>query len=101
MQSFHPSIITGGCSGWLRQEFWDLEILDEITHFAFNSELPQNIDGPQRNTLIHSFHLWKGTNYVPETVHPVITWSDKHMNPLQPKVLDSQMAYCGSQKAFK
>ena len=31
IQSFQPSVITGGCSGWLRQEFRDLELLDEIT----------------------------------------------------------------------
>ena len=89
MQSFHPGVITGGCSGWLGQEFRDLEILDKITRLAFNSQLPQNIDGHQRNTLIHLFRIWKGINHVPETVHPVITWSNKHMYPLQLEVLNS------------
>jgi hypothetical protein len=31
VQSFSPSPIVGGASGWLRQEFRELEILDEIT----------------------------------------------------------------------
>ena len=38
MQSLQPSMITGGCSGWLQQEFRDLEILDEITRLAFHSQ---------------------------------------------------------------
>ena len=27
VQSFQPSVITGGCSRWLRQEFCDLELM--------------------------------------------------------------------------
>ena len=45
MQSLQPSMITGGCSGWLRQEFRDLEILDEITRLAFHSQLVPEING--------------------------------------------------------
>ena len=45
MQSLQPSVITGGCSGWLRQEFRDLEILDEITRLAFHSQLVPEING--------------------------------------------------------
>jgi hypothetical protein len=89
MQSFHPEVIMGGCSGWLRQEFRDLEILDEITKLVFESELPKEIDGNRRNSIIRLFRIWKGVHYVPETMHPVIKWSDKCVNPLQPKVLDS------------
>jgi len=31
VQGFNPKIVTGGASGYLRQEFRELEILDEIT----------------------------------------------------------------------
>jgi hypothetical protein len=31
LQGFDPKVITGGCSGALRQEFRELELLDEIT----------------------------------------------------------------------
>ena len=43
MQSLQPNMITGGCSGWLRQEFCDLEILDEITRLVFHSQLDPEI----------------------------------------------------------
>ena len=45
VQSLQPSVITGECSGWLRQEFHDLELLDEITRLAFHSQLPPEING--------------------------------------------------------
>ena len=35
VQSFSPGPITGGALGWLRQEFCELEILDEITILAY------------------------------------------------------------------
>ena len=75
IQSLQPSVITGGCSGWLRQEFRDLEILNEITRLAFHSQLVPEIDGHCRNTLIRQFRTWKGLNYVPENSHPTTKWS--------------------------
>jgi hypothetical protein len=88
MQSLQPSIITGGCSGWLRQEFRDLEILDEITRLAFHSQLVPEINGHCRNTLIRQFRTWKGQNYVPENLHPTIKWSAQHPNPLEADAQD-------------
>ena len=49
VQSFSPGPITGGASGWLGQEFCELEILDEITTLAYNSKLPKCINGQIRN----------------------------------------------------
>ena len=83
-----PNVITGGCSGWLRQEFRDLELLDEITKLAFYSQLPPEINGHSRNTLIRQFRAWKGLNYVPENLHPSIKWSEKCPNPLAAEVQD-------------
>ena len=83
IQSFNPSIITGGCSGWLRQEFRDLELLNEITELAFNSQLPQGIKGHRRSTLISQYRKWKGVMHVPENLHPAITWNDKNPNELK------------------
>jgi len=88
MQSLQPSMITGGCSGWLRQEFCDLEILDEITRLAFHFQLVPEINGQCRNTLIRQFRKWKGLNFVPENLHPTIKWSAKHPNPLEADVQD-------------
>ena len=83
MQSLQASVITGGCLGWLRQEFCDLEILDEITRLAFHSQLVPKIDGHCRNTLIRQFHMWKGLIYVPENLHPTIKWSAQQPYPLE------------------
>jgi hypothetical protein len=90
IQSLQPSVITGGCSGWLRQEFCDLEILDEITRLAFHSQLVPEINGHCRNTLIRQFRTWKGLNYVPENLHPAIKWSAQQPYPFEAEVQDIQ-----------
>jgi len=81
-------VITGGCSGWLRQEFRDLELLDEITRLRFHSQLVPEIDGHCRNTLIRQFRTWKGLKYVPENLHPTIKWSAQQPYPLESQVQD-------------
>jgi len=88
VQSLQPSVITGGCSGWLRQEFRDLELLDEITKLAYHSQLVPEIDGHCRNTLIRQFRIWKGLDHVPENLHPTIKWSAQQPHPLEGKVQD-------------
>lgn len=35
VQSFSPGPVTGGASVWLRQEFCELELVDEITILAY------------------------------------------------------------------
>jgi len=74
IQGFHESKITGGVSGYLRQEFRELEILDEITRLQYENCLPKFICGSQRNVLIAQFRKWKGEHYVPSHVHPAIKW---------------------------
>jgi len=88
IQSFQPSVITGGCSGWLRQEFRDLELLDEITRLRFHSQLVPEIYGHCQNTLIRQFRTWKGLNYTPENIHPAIKWSAQQPYPLEAEVQD-------------
>ena len=75
VQGFNPKIITGGASGYLRQEFWELEILDEITTLRYNNLLPDCITGNRQNIVICQFQEWKGVNYVPKNVHTSIKWS--------------------------
>ena len=77
MQGFDPRVITGGASGYLRQEFRELEILDEITRMRYEKLLPNHFTGNRRNSLIHQFQEWNGTNYVPKNVHNSIRWN-KH-----------------------
>ena len=75
VQGFNPKIVTGGASGYLRQEFRELEILDEITTLRYNNSLPDCITGDRRNIVIRQFQEWKGVNYVPKNVHTSIRWS--------------------------
>jgi hypothetical protein len=76
LTSFHPSKVTGGASGALRQEFRELELLDDITRLRFEDKIPQSITmADRRNTLIDSFRAHKGKNYMPSTLHKAIRWS--------------------------
>ncbi|KAF8582479.1 hypothetical protein K439DRAFT_1228957, partial [Ramaria rubella] len=71
-----------GTSGWLRQEFRELEILDEITKLRYEKNLPSNITGDRRNTIIREYQLWKGTSFVPKHVHAALCWSNDDPFPL-------------------
>ena len=75
LQGFDPKVITGGCSGALRQEFRELELLDEITRLRYLRKLPALVDGDTRNHIIVAFREWKGEHYIPQSVHPSIRWS--------------------------
>jgi hypothetical protein len=77
LQGFDSRRITGGCSGALRQEFRELELLDEITRLRYLGKLPIMVDGDTRNNLITSFRSWKGEQYVPMNVHTSIRWSKR------------------------
>jgi len=81
-------MITGGCSGWLKQEFCDLELLDEITRLQFLSQLVPEINGHCQNTLIRQFQTWKCLNYAPDNLHPTIKWSAQQPYPLEAEVQD-------------
>src|SRR6267154_144103 len=89
VQSFSPRLITCGASGYLRQEFRELEILDEITKLRYEGKLPDYIQGNFRNPLIKAYHKWKGTNYVPPLTHPALKWSVNDPIPLLPVVTDA------------
>jgi hypothetical protein len=76
LSSFHPSRITGGASGTLRQEFRELELLDDIMMLRFMGKLPRRIAmADRRNHLIALFREHKGVNYIPSTMHKAIQWS--------------------------
>ncbi|KAF8868707.1 hypothetical protein BD779DRAFT_1422658, partial [Infundibulicybe gibba] len=64
-----------GASGALRQEFRDLEILDEITRLTYEGILPPVVTGDRRSLLITAYRRLKGDNYVPVNVHSAICWS--------------------------
>ncbi|KZP15812.1 hypothetical protein FIBSPDRAFT_749654 [Athelia psychrophila] len=75
VQYFDSGKIRKGISGWLRQEFRELELLDEITKLRYEMRLPVEVAGKTRVSLIKSFQAWKGTDYVPKDVHPAVAWT--------------------------
>ena len=75
LQGFDAGKITGRASGALRQEFRELELLDEITKLQYESRLPQSVMGDRRIALIHTYRLHKGMSYVPAIVHHSIRWN--------------------------
>jgi hypothetical protein len=89
VQGFDTGKITRGCSGYLRQEFREHEILDDITKQRYEGKLPNHVQGLLRNNLIRSYQKWKGTDYVPELVDEQLKWSANDPMNLLPIVTDS------------
>ena len=85
LQGFDAKKITGRASRALRQEFRDLELLDEITKSKYESKLPLTVCGERRNNLIHAYRKHKGMSYVPSLVHHSIRWnkSDPMLDPIE------------------
>jgi len=78
LQGFDPKIITKGISGALRQEFRELEILNEITMLRYEEKLPLTFDATRtRNSLIELYRYFKGSEYIPENLHTCLKWSTK------------------------
>lgn len=64
-----PTKITGEISGWLRQEFRELELLDDITTMCYNGSLPMFINSHRREMLLKQFLQLKGSLYIPLNIH--------------------------------
>ena len=75
IQGFNPNKITCGAPGYLRQEFRELELMDEITRLRFEDKLPPSINGHLRNALIRQYQLLKGESYVPDVVPDTLKWT--------------------------
>jgi hypothetical protein len=100
IQGFHPQKITGGASGALRQEFRELELLNEITRLRYEGKLKESVVGDQRNMLIAAFRKWKGLHYVPQSVHHAIRWNTR--DPLlEPDIDDIKWKIIEKQKKNK
>jgi hypothetical protein len=95
IQGFHPKIITSGCSGYLRQEFRELEILDDITRLRYEKQLPDNIEGNLCHTIIQKYQLWKGFHYVPAQTDEALKWSPNDPMQLVPAVNHPSISYKG------
>ena len=83
VQSFDSKKLTGGIPGNLRQEFRDIELLDEITKLRWERKIPSHISGITRAELIHSYRKWKGHMYMPESMHSALKWTVTNPYPLE------------------
>jgi hypothetical protein len=87
LQGFDTCKITGGALGSLRQEFQELELLDEISKLRFEGKLHKSVLGERQNELIKSFQDWKGMEYILQAMHKAIRWN--YRDPLnEPEVED-------------
>lgn len=60
----------------MRQEFRELEILDEITKLRFEGKLSSSkVTGITRNELVHDYRKHRGDRYMPCTMHKALHWS--------------------------
>jgi len=89
VQGFNDYKITCGASGYLRQEFRELEILDEITKLSYENMLPNHVNGNVRNPLIRQFQKYKGLDYVPSNVPKQLQWTSTNPMDLLPVITDS------------
>jgi hypothetical protein len=77
LQGFDPTKITGKISGALRQEFRELELLDDITDKYYQGKITLLPVDNTRNSLIKAYREAQGLFYIPPSVHKAIRWSKK------------------------
>ena len=68
--------VQGGISGYLRQEFRELEFLDEITRLKYKNSLPSSIVGVTRGYLIYLYRKWKTPLYIPKEMPNPLHWTN-------------------------
>lgn len=66
--------MTGELSGYLRQEFGELELLDEITKLCFHGMLSEKVVGVTHSQLISLYCLFKGERYMPLSMPSPLQW---------------------------
>jgi hypothetical protein len=89
IQGFDDRKITCGASEYLRQEFRELEILDEVTRLSYEGSLPKYIDGNLHNALVRQFQSYKGTTYIPPNVPSQLKWTSSNPMDLLSVITDT------------
>jgi hypothetical protein len=90
IQGFDSYTITRGCSGYLRQEFREQELLNDITRHVYENTLSCKMDGYTRNHLIRQYQQLMGAQYVPHDTDLGIKWSANNPFHLLPIIKDSE-----------
>lgn len=78
LQGFDERKIQGGITGYLRQEFRELEILNEITKLKYMNKITQKLEGTTRSQLIRDFYKDKPLHYVPDDVPEQLKWTESN-----------------------
>ncbi|KAJ7026391.1 hypothetical protein C8F04DRAFT_966413, partial [Mycena alexandri] len=86
VQGFTTGAITGGIKGWLRQEFRELELLNEITRLRYEDKLPAQVKGAWRSQLIQTYQAWKGAHYDPADLHHSLRWKAGDVPRVRPVI---------------
>ncbi|KZP22501.1 hypothetical protein FIBSPDRAFT_738893, partial [Athelia psychrophila] len=91
LSDFTPNIdkIQGGIEGWVRQEYRELEVLNEITKLRHEGHLPEAINGHRRNVLIRQYQSWNGLKSAPKHIHKAIIWSEESPMKMLLPVVDA------------
>ena len=99
IQGFDSKHITKGISGFLRQEFRELEMLNIITELNYNRQLPSGVSGALRNPLIRSYQLWKKSQNIDKDWHASLRWGPTGVSIKEPEnnaMWDASMKACYS-----
>ncbi|KZV61111.1 hypothetical protein PENSPDRAFT_593227, partial [Peniophora sp. CONT] len=64
----------GTLSGFLKQEFRELELLNEITRLRWEGNLKAGVGGNTRSTLLKSYIKVYGRKKCPDMVHTALSW---------------------------
>ncbi|KAF9540239.1 hypothetical protein CPC08DRAFT_650979 [Agrocybe pediades] len=75
LQGFDTRKIMSGISGHLRQEFRELEMLNDITRLRYSGKLPDHVNAMLRRPLIRLYQKWKVDGFEGSDWHPSIKWS--------------------------
>ena len=83
----NQTIVTGGLKGirggYLKQEFRELELLNEITRLRWEGKLDKKVGGNTRSTLLKSYLKVYGRKKCPKNVHPALRWGKPGEDDLQ------------------
>ena len=80
-----PNKITKGINGNLRQEFRELNVLDEVTKLKHLEQLPDGILHSLRNPTIRSYYLYNKSASNKENWHPALLYGSQENRLKEPE----------------
>lgn len=90
LRPFSSAKLTSKISGYLRQEFRELELLDEVTRLIHEGNPSFLTKDSTRHTVLKNYRTLKGPNYCPKSIDPPLQWSkaDPMMDTEMSKLVD-------------